>query len=259
MIVGAFAAGAAVLLAVLGARATSTIERRLHAVRPARDQRWVHTSAPRDRATKDDQLLLARIACALAAGLAGCAIAWVLGLGVLPMPIAAYAGAIAPSVVAARRDARVRRDAERAVITLVEWLHALTASGRPIETAVVSVAARGTGSAALDVLLDGIRRDYTLGVPLADAMARAGKGSGIRGLADLAARLERTRDLGRGTLPMLQDLRDELRAAERARALQVASHVEGQLTLVLTLCYLPALALLVIIPLFVTLLAGLFG
>jgi uncharacterized membrane protein len=58
---------------------------------------------------------------------------------------------------------------------------------------------------------------------------------------------------------MLQDLRDELRAAERARALQAASHVEGKLTLVLTLCYLPALALLVIIPLFVTLLAGLFG
>jgi hypothetical protein len=57
----------------------------------------------------------------------------------------------------------------------------------------------------------------------------------------------------------LQDLRDELRAAERARALQAASHVEGKLTLVLTLCYLPALALLVIIPLFVTLLAGLFG
>jgi hypothetical protein len=60
-------------------------------------------------------------------------------------------------------------------------------------------------------------------------------------------------------LPMLQDLRDELRAGERARAFQAASHVEGKLTLVLTLCYLPALALLVIVPLFVTLLAGLFG
>ncbi len=31
------------------------------------------------------------------------------------------------------------------------------------------------------------------------------------------------------------------------------------LTLILTLCYLPAQALLVVIPLFITLLAGLFG
>jgi hypothetical protein len=60
-------------------------------------------------------------------------------------------------------------------------------------------------------------------------------------------------------LPILQELRDELRAGERARSLQAASHVDGHLTLVLTLCYLPALALLVIVPLFLTLLAGLFG
>ncbi len=90
-------------------------------------------------------------------------------------------------------------------------------------------------------------------------MARTATESGARGLGDLASRLARTRDLGRGTLPMLQDLRDELRASERASALEAASHVEGKLTLVLTLCYLPALALLVIVPLFVTLLAGLFG
>ena len=55
------------------------------------------------------------------------------------------------------------------------------------------------------------------------------------------------------------DFRDELRAAERSRLLERASQVDGKLTLVLTLCYLPALALLVIIPLFLTLLAGLFG
>jgi len=58
---------------------------------------------------------------------------------------------------------------------------------------------------------------------------------------------------------MLEDLRDELRAGERARLLESASQVDGKLTLVLTLCYLPALALLVMIPLFLTLLAGLFG
>src|SRR6185503_602321 len=103
------------------------------------------------------------------------------------------------------------------------------------------------------------RRDYALGVPLHHALARAGSTSRVSGLTELANRIDRARDLGRGMLPMLQDLRDELRAAERARALEAADRVEGKLTLVLTLCYLPALALLVVIPLFLTLLAGLFG
>jgi len=41
------------------------------------------------------------------------------------------------------------------------------------------------------------------------------------------------------------------------RALDAASKVEGRLMLVLALCYLPALMLLVVIPLFMSLLDGL--
>lgn len=251
MILGSVAAAVAVTLAVCAARRTSTVERRLRSVLPS--------PAEGPSRVKGDQLALARIACGFAGAIAGIAMAVVLGIGILPVPVLAYVGAISPSILAERRRARDRRDIERAVITLVEWLHALVASGRPIEAAVVSIAQRGTGRPPLDALLEQVTRDYTLGVPLTDAMARAARDGSARGLADLATRLERTRDLGRGALPMLQDLRDELRAAERARALQAASHVEGKLTFVLTLCYLPALAALVIIPLFVTLLAGLFG
>ena len=251
MILGSVAAAVAITLAACAARRTSTVERRLRTVLPS------PMMAP--SGATGDQLALARIACAFAGAIAGIAIAAVLGIGILPVPVLAYLGGISPSILAERRRARDRRDIERAVITLVEWLHALVASGRPIEAAVVSIAQRGTGSGPLDALLVQVTRDYTLGVPLADAMARAARDRSARGLGDLATRLERTRDLGRGALPMLQDLRDELRAAERARALQAASHVEGKLTFVLTLCYLPALAALVIIPLFVTLLAGLFG
>lgn len=145
------------------------------------------------------------------------------------------------------------------MLMLVEWLHALVACGRPLETALVAVSDRPSGSALLDGVLARVRRDYTLGVPLRDALSREGASAELPGLVELARRLERARDLGRGALPLLADLRDELRASERAQALQAASHVEGKLTLVLTLCYLPALALLVIIPLFLTLLAGLFG
>jgi pilus assembly protein TadC len=251
VILGSVAIAAAVALAVCGLRQPSTVARRLRSVRPAR--------AKGVASANRDPLTVARIAGGLAGSIVGIALAVALSLGIFPVPVLAYVGAIAPSIVAERRAERARRDVERAVITFVEWLHALVASGRPIEAAVLSVAERGTVSAPLDALLGRVRRDYTLGVPLAEAIARAAAESRARGLAELADRLERTRDLGRGTLPMLQDLRDELRAAERARALQAASHVEGKLTLVLTLCYLPALALLVIVPLFLTLLAGLFG
>jgi hypothetical protein len=58
---------------------------------------------------------------------------------------------------------------------------------------------------------------------------------------------------------VLEDAREEFRTLARERLLQSASQVEGKMTLVLTLCCLPALALLIVIPLFVTLLAGLFG
>ena len=60
-------------------------------------------------------------------------------------------------------------------------------------------------------------------------------------------------------LVVLRDHRDRLRASERARSLYAAGRVEGRLMLVLVLCYLPALMLLVVIPLFLTLLDGLFA
>src|SRR5207248_1937607 len=75
----------------------------------------------------------------------------------------------------------------------------------------------------------------------------------------VVALVERARDLGRGALVVLRDHRDRLRASERARSLDAAGRVEGRLMLVLVLCYLPALMLLVVIPLFLGLLDGLFA
>ena len=77
-------------------------------------------------------------------------------------------------------------------------------------------------------------------------------------LAAIATDLERARDLGRGALVILRDHRDRLRGSERAKCLDAAGRVEGRLMLVLVVCYLPALMLLVVIPLFLGLLDGLF-
>ena len=252
MTVGAVAAGLAVALIVIAGRGASIVDRRLGRLAPARSVRARIAGI-------DDRQVLARIAGGLCGCIVGCVVAIVLGVGLLAIPVTAYCGAIAPAILHDRRAVERRREADRAFVTLVEWLHALVASGRPIEAAIVQGAAHGTGSTLLDASLDRVRRDYTLGVPLRDALTREGTASGSPSLIALADRLDRARDLGRGMLPVLQDLRDQLRASERATALRSASLVEGKLTLVLTLCYLPALALLVIVPLFLTLLAGLFG
>lgn len=252
--VGALAAATSAAALVLALRGASTIERRLRAVGNAAAPRIV------GRLVRDP-LGASKVAAALGGALIGCVASALWSLGPMPVIVPAYVGYVLPSLVVERRAARRRSDAEHAVVTLVEWLHAVVASGRPIETALASVATRssGSGSASLDGALAHALRDYTLGVPMHAALTRHGGALGVRGLVELASRIERARDLGRGVLPLLQDLRDELRAEERARGLSAASHVEGKLTLVLTLCYLPALALLVMIPLFLTLLAGLFG
>lgn len=251
MIVGALAAGVAVAIGLIAMRGASRVERRI--------SQLATRAAPRTPDVTGDWGLATRVVGALFGGTLGCVIGWAFDLGVVAVPITAYAGLIAASLSRERRASSERGAADRAMITLVEWLHALVASGRPIETAIARLDAIATGSALLDTHLASARRDYALGVPLHNALARAGSASRVSGLSELADRIDRARDLGRGMLPMLQDLRDELRAAERARALEAAGRVEGKLTLVLTLCYLPALALLVVIPLFLTLLAGLFG
>src|SRR2546422_1048889 len=80
--------------------------------------------------------------------------------------------------------------------------------------------------------------------PLQLSLIRESTDAALGSLARLANRLERARELGSGSISVLEDTREELRSAARERLLQSASEVEGKMTLILTLCYLPALALL---------------
>jgi pilus assembly protein TadC len=252
---------------VLAVRRSSGVERRLqHVGMGVRDDRAVARVVgrlvPMTRRADGagaDALAVTKVAIALAGALLGVSIAAMTGWSAIVPAALGYAGFVLPSIVVERREAQARRDAARAAVSVVEWLHAIVGSGRPVEAALERVTGHASGSRLLDACLEQVRRDYTLGVPLHVALARNGAEARISAIVDLADRVERSRDLGRGVLRLLQDQRDELRAGERAAALEAASHVEGKLTLVLTLCYLPALALLVIIPLFLTLLSGLFG
>jgi len=158
-----------------------------------------------------------------------------------------------------RRAKGRRLAALRAVGPFLERLEAITAAGRPVETAIVALARVPTASRLLDAALSRAADSYVLGAPLFRALSAAADLEGIGSLAALAAALERSRDLGRGSIAVIRDARDAARAAERAASLEASSQVEGKLMLTLVLCYLPALMLLVVIPLFLTLLDGLFG
>lgn len=191
--------------------------------------------------------------------LAGCAIAALaIGFG-LPLlaPALGYATFIAPTLLADRRRGRELRAAERALGVAIEWADALVSVGQPAERALVAAARQGTGAVLLDPVLRDACAAAALGAPLFRALAAEARGAGLARLAELAEELDRARDLGRGSRSVLRDARDDLRRRERARAIGAASKVEGKLMLVLVGCYLPALMLAVVVPLFVGLLGGL--
>ena len=189
---------------------------------------------------------------------AACGVAVPLILSGVPLlaPVAGYAVFVVPGLVADRRAARALRDAERALVVAVEWIDALVAAGRPAELAVQAVAREGAGATLLDTALRNASTAALLGAPMFRVLALEARAGGLPALAALGDELERSRDLGRGSRVVLRETRDELRRGERARAIDAASRVDAKLMLVLVLCYLPALMLLVVVPLFVGLLSG---
>jgi Flp pilus assembly protein TadB len=267
-LVGAAAAGVCALLLVLGAAPRSGVAARLDFLRPSRGHvtrlRGLRLIAPATlRASglgiEIEHVVAAKIALAFVGGLLAAVISLFLPIGVIVVIAAAYAGFILPSIVVDRRAALRQRQAEAATASLVEWAHALVLSGRPVDSALLALARRGSGAPLVDEVLARVVDLYTLGAPMHVSLMREGTDAQLTSLVRLAERLERARELGAGSVSVLEDLREEMRSAARERLVQSAAQVEGKMTLILTLCYLPALALLVVIPLFVTLLAGLFG
>ncbi len=266
--VGAALAALAAACLVAALRRGSVVRRRLAIVAPSSRgggplRRW-RPAIDRDLAQSglgwgQHELALAKIVGAAVGAVGASALAGILPIGPIPIVGAGYAGFIAPSLVVERRAAARRVTAERGLGILVEWTEALVAAGRPVESALVALGHRPLGLAVLDDALRRATTSYALGAPLYRSLAGEAATAGLPALASFADQLERARDLGRGSLAVIRDEREALRALERNRGLGAAARVEGRLMLVLVLCYLPALMLLVVIPLFLTLLEGLAG
>lgn len=262
--VGALLAAIAIGSLVLAIRSPSPVGRRLQllAPDPTRKRSRLQPTSARDLrhagvALSPDGFLVVKVAAAATGVLLIATLALFLSLGPVVVLLGAYAGWIAPSLVVVSRAGRARTLAQRATIVLVERLDALVSAGRPAETALARVLERPTGATLLDQTLRRVRDAYVLGAPLFRTLAHHAREEGLESCASLAEHLERSRDMGSASAAILRERRAALRAQERGRALDAASKVEGRLMLVLALCYLPALMLLVVIPLFMSLLDGL--
>ena len=268
-LIGAAAAGLCIVLLVLAAAPRSGVAARLEYLRPSGARTFTRLGGLRLIAPATlkasgfgiaiEHIVAAKIALALVGALLAAVISLFLPIGLIVVVAAAYVGFILPSIVVQRRAARRQCQAEAATASLVEWAHALVVSGRPVDSALLALARRGSGAPLVDEALARVVDLYTLGAPLHVSLMREATEAALTSLVRLAERLERARELGAGSAGVLEDLREEMRSAARERLIQSAAQVEGKMTLILTLCYLPALALLVVIPLFVTLLSGLFG
>lgn len=257
---GAISITVAIVATCSALRRGSLVQRRLALFGPSLQPgpRWRPVA---DRDLRQAALLRTQTE-VVAAKCLGAAVGAVFGgmLGVVGLAAAlAYGGFVAPSLAIERRARSRRRAAERAVGPLLERIEALAAAGRPVETAVATLARVPTSSLVLDGALRRAADAYSLGAPLYGALGASALGEGLPSLSALAAALERSRGLGQGSIAVIRDARDAARAAERAASIEAAAKVEGKLMLTLVLCYLPALMLLVVIPLFLTLLDGLFG
>ena len=265
IVVGVLLTAVSFAAAILASRPRSIVLKRLAQMTPRADSPHVlgallvtRQLAQSGLGWREGELVRAKIV----GGLLGAALAAVVGLvapiGPLVLLVAGYAGFVLPTLYVDRVAARRRSEAARSLVTLIEWTEALVASGRPVETAVVSLAEASASTGLTENTIAAAARSYALGAPLFPALAREASSVGLSALASIANDLERARDLGRGALVVLREHRDRLRASERAASLEIAGRVEGRLMLVLVLCYLPALMLLVVIPLFLGLLDGLF-
>jgi len=230
-------------------------------VRPSRIATRVETIALAAQATVGSSLSVRHRALGAAGGRAamGAALAVLCIVAGVPLlaPAFGYVAFIAPSIVADHRRGRDRRSAERALGLAIEWTDALVTVGQPAERAFAAAARQGTGDRLLDPILREACGAAALGAPLFRALALGARGAGLPQLGQLADELDRARDLGRGTRSVVRDARDELRRRERAVAISAAAKVDAKLMLVLVGCYLPALMLIVVVPLFVGLLGGL--
>jgi len=200
------------------------------------------------------------------AGLLGAAL--VLALTVLApgavvlLPLFAFGGFVAPSVVVTRRRTARQARMLRELPDLVSLIKAFVGAGIPLEQALHLISAQLATGPQPSLLAVEIRRalgEYGLGMSIDDALHAMAERSGLTELEMLAAALAQAKRQGAGMERVLRDQETIARMQQRNRALAAASRVSTRLVGVLVLVYLPEFLVLILAPLFYGIFLRAFG
>ncbi len=135
---------------------------------------------------------------------------------------------------------------------LLDLVAVALAAGAPVPTALSAVGAAWPGAAG--EAMTRAARALTLGAPW--DVAWAGAPGAVR---SLAAALRAAWLVGASPVPALRAAADRTRSRRRALTRAAAGRLGVQLVVPLALCYLPAFVLVGLVPVVVSLAAGLLG
>ena len=199
-------------------------------------------------------------------GLAGAAVVLAITVvapgAVVLLPLFAFGGFVAPSILVTRR--RLARQARmlRELPDMVSLIKAFVGAGIPLEQALHLISAQLSSGPQPALLAVEIRRalgDYGLGLSIDDALHTMATRTGIAELEMLAAALAQAKRQGAGMERVLRDQETIARMQQRNRALSAASRVSTRLVGVLVLVYLPEFLVLILAPLFYGIFLRAFG
>jgi Flp pilus assembly protein TadB len=181
---------------------------------------------------------------------------------VVLLPLFAFGGFVAPSVVVTRRRAARQARMLGELPDLVSLVKAFVGAGIPLEQALHLISAQLGAGPQPSLLAAEIRRalgDYGLGMSIDAALHAMAARTGLTELEMLAAALAQAKRQGAGMERVLRDQETIARMQQRNRALAAASRVSTRLVGVLVLVYLPEFLVLILAPLFYGIFLRAFG
>ena len=165
-------------------------------------------------------------------GLAGAALVLVVALAapgaVVLLPLLAFAGFVAPSVVVTRRRSARQARMLRELPDIISLIKAFVGAGIPLEQALHLISAQLSSGPQPALLAVEIRRalgDYGLGMSIDAALHAMAARTGVAELEMLAAALAQAKRQGAGMERVLRDQETIARMQQRNRALAAASRV----------------------------------
>ena len=200
--------------------------------------------APR-RQPRPRRLMRAKVACAVAAALAGAAMGAIAPgrLGLLVMTIAPVGGFLTPDIWLLRLASERARAVRRELPAMLDLLRVTVDAGASLPAALVAVGARASGPLAAE--WSAVGREVALGVPLAEALSGMERRLPQPEVRALCAALDRSRRHGAPLGRTLTAQARDARVALRRRVQEDAAKAGPKIQLVVALLLVPSVLLMV--------------